>query len=111
MPNLKSATGNSKFISLDDVCVLKTSSNSTIASKTKNETEYMCFCSRLSITRQEFLNAGQLGLKPQFVLVVNTDEYDDQTTLIYEEKRYSVYKTYQRADGFTELYCERKSGV
>ena len=102
MPSIKSSVGNSKHISLDDVCFLisQESYYDELGQDSFEETTYQCFCSKLSITRQEFLNAGQLGYKPQLVIVVNSDEYDEQKVIEYEEKRYTVYKTFQRADGY-----------
>ena len=66
----------------------------------------MCFCSKLSITRQEFNVAGQQGHKPEMMLVVDSDSYDQERKVEYQKKKYDIYKTFPRSDGFTELYCE-----
>jgi hypothetical protein len=60
----------------------------------------------LSITRAEFNVAGQQGYKPEMMLVVDSDSYDQEKKVEYKNKKYSIYKTFQRIDGFTELYCE-----
>lgn len=70
----------------------------------------MVFCSKLSITRAEFNSAGSLGLKPDMMLIVDSEAYDAEKLLEYGKKKYSIYKTFQRVDGFTELYCEAKAG-
>lgn len=110
MPTIKSEIGSIKRISLDDVCFLISTSKSTLAGKHDNDDVYQCFCSKLSISRQEFFNAGQLGFKPQILIVVNSDEYDGQKTIEYDKKRYAIYKCFQRSDGYTELYCEIRGG-
>ncbi|MEK4501162.1 hypothetical protein [Bacillus sp. FSL R12-0069] len=75
-----------------------------------NEIPRQIFCSKLSINRQEYLAGGQLGLKPQLLFVVDSDEYDNETSLRYENQKYMVYRTFPRSDGFTEVYCEVKVG-
>lgn len=113
MPSFKSAIGNPRNISLDDVCYLLsiTTTKDEINQFITSEKSYMIFCSKLSITRAEFSTAGNLGFKPEMMLVVDSDSYDNEKLLEYEGKKYSIYKTFQRIDGFTELYCEVKIGA
>ena len=108
MPSLKSNIGNNKFISLDDVCNLLslTSTQDELGQPIITEKPFLVFCSKLSITRQEFNVAGQQGHKPEMMLVVDSDSYDHEKKVQYQEKKYDIYKTFPRADGFTELYCE-----
>lgn len=112
MPSLKSAIGNNQDISLDDFCELLsiTTTKDSIGQYIKEETPYMVFCSKLSITRAEFNSSGQLGHKPEIMLLVDSDSYDNERYLNYQNKKYSIYKTFQRVDHYTELYCEVKSG-
>lgn len=44
------------------------------------------------------------------MIVVDSDSYDQEKFLMYEDQKYTIYKTFQRIDGFTELYCEVKKG-
>lgn len=114
MPSLKSSIGNSKHISLDDVCFLISSTDTGEKDKfnqpIKVESERQIFCSKLSVNRAEFLAAGQLDHKPQMTIVVDSDEYDQEEKLLYQDKKYSIYRIFPRVDGFTELYCEARSG-
>jgi hypothetical protein len=112
MPSLKSAIGNHQLISLDDTCNLLsiTTTKDELGQFIKAEKPYMVFCSKMSITRAEFNSAGMLGHKPEIMLIVDSDSYDQEQLLEYQNKKYSIYKTFQRVDGFTELYCEVKSG-
>jgi SPP1 family predicted phage head-tail adaptor len=111
MPSFKANIGNPSKISLDDVCNLIkiTTTADELGQATITEYPYMVFCSKLSITRAEFNTAGQLGFKPNFMLVVDSDSYDNEKLIEYENKKYTIYKTFQRIDNFTELYCELKT--
>jgi SPP1 family predicted phage head-tail adaptor len=108
MPSLKSSIGNRDNISLDDICNLlsQTSTKDELGQPIISEKPYMVFCSKLSITRAEFNVAGQQGHKPEMMLVVDSDAYDNEKKLEYQNKKYAIYKTFMRVDGFTELYCE-----
>lgn len=113
MPSLKSSVGNSKRISLDDVCFLisvETETDELGQVIGTNETERQIFCSELSITQSEFYSAGQLNRKPQIMLVVDSDEYDEEGKIKFGKKKHSIYRTFMRSDGLTELYCEVKAG-
>lgn len=112
MPSLKSNIGSRQNISLDDVCTLLsiTVSKDSIGNNEKDEKPYLVFCSKLSVNRTEFAAAGQLGHKPEIMLVVDSDSYDNEKFVEYQGKKYSIYKAYQRIDGFTEIYCEVKTG-
>jgi SPP1 family predicted phage head-tail adaptor len=112
MPSLKTAIGNRQIVSLDDVCNLIriTSINDELGQAIKTENPFMVFCSKVSITRAEFNAAGQLGHKPDMMLIVDSDAYEKEAYVEYQNKKYSIYKMYMRSDGFTELYCEVKTG-
>jgi hypothetical protein len=112
MASIKSAIGNVQFISLDDACNLIStySTKDDLGQAIIAEKLFMIFCSKLSITRAEFSSAGSAGHKPDMMLVVDSDSYDKEKLLEYQGKKYSIYKTFGRKDGFTELYCEEKQG-
>ena len=111
MPSLKSSIGNPKNISLDDVCNLIsiTSIQDELGQPIITEKPYMIFCSKLSITRAEFNTAGQMGHKPEMLLICDSDSYDGEKYLEYNGQKYSIYKTFMRSDGFTELFVEVKT--
>ena len=112
MASFKSSIGAHDLISLDDVCNLLQSitvDHDPLGQPIIQEKPFMVFCSRLSITRAEHSAAGQLGKKPEMLLIVDSDAYDQEADVEYQGKKYSVYKTFMRIDGFTELYCEVKS--
>jgi SPP1 family predicted phage head-tail adaptor len=111
MPSIKASIGDKNNVSLDDVCSLISilSTKDKLGQAILEEKAYMIFCSKLSITRAEFNAAGQLGHKPEIMLIVDSDSYDNERYLEYNNKKYSIYKTFQRPDGFTEIYCEVKN--
>ena len=113
MPSMKPSIGHRDNISLDDVCNLisyvKTGEDS-LGQPITTEKPFMIFCSKLSIVRAEFNSAGQLGHKPDMMLVVDSDSYDKEQHLEYYGRKYSIYKSFMRNDGFTELYCEVNAG-
>lgn len=112
MPRIKSAIGSPSLVSLDDVCTLikVTSTKDDLGQSILHDTPYMVFCSKLSITRAEFNSAGNQGFKPDIMLIIDADSYDNEKYVDYYEKRYNIYKTFQRSDGFLEIYCEVKTG-
>jgi SPP1 family predicted phage head-tail adaptor len=113
MPSMKPSIGQRDNISLDDVCTLLSkmkTGEDELGQPIYKETPFLTFCSKLSIVRAEFSSAGQLGHKPDMMLVVDSDSYDGEQHLQYYEKKYGVYKAFMRNDGFTELYCEVNAG-
>jgi len=112
MPSLKTSIGSKDNISLDDVCNLLQSvtiGKDSLGQPIIQDKPFMVFCSKLSITRAEHATAGQLGHKPDLVLIVDSDSYDEEKNVEYHSKKYSIYKSYMRADGFTEIFCEGKT--
>lgn len=103
---------NKNDTSLDNVCSLIaiTSTENEYGEPTAMETSKDIFCAELPVTSNEFFSAQQSGFKVQKCLVVNSDEYTEERLIGYEGKRYSVYRYYQRADGYTELYCAERVG-
>ena len=63
-----------------------------------------------SVTMNEFFQAGQQGFKPEFRFLTWATEYDDEEELEYNDKIYSIYRTYSRDDGRVELYVTLKKG-
>ncbi|KMT51310.1 hypothetical protein TU51_04950 [Bacillus cytotoxicus] len=100
-------------MSLDDVCFLisiETEKDELGQEIGTNEKPRQIFCSELSISQSEFYSAGQLNRKPQIMLIVDSDEYDKESKVKYEEMKYTIYRSFMRSDGFTELYCEVNIG-
>ena len=70
------------------------------------------FAELSSISRQEFFTAGAMGLKPSLEAIIYSFEYNNEKIVEVNGKRYSVYRTYNRAeDDRIELYLEEKEGT
>lgn len=73
-------------------------------------TEREVFCSVDSVTRAEFFEGGRNGLNPELRITMFYADYEDETLLIYDNKTYSVYRTFLGRNDTIELYVERKGG-
>lgn len=70
------------------------------------------FCDVRSITRTEWFEAGRNGIEhPEFIFVINRNEYDDEKIVQYNDKIYGVYRTYEAKNENLELYVEAKGGL
>lgn len=63
-----------------------------------------------SISQSEFMQAGQIGLKPDLRFDIWETEYNGETILEYNSIRYSIYRTYMKTNGRVELYTEKRVG-
>ncbi len=100
-------------ISLDLICYLSSTQiiKDDIGNQIKKPIGRLVYCSEISIYSSEFFNAGQNGIKPEHLLIIDFEEYDGETGLLYEDVRYNIYRTFPRNDGLIELYCNKKAGV
>lgn len=74
------------------------------------ETMFDVFCEIDSITQSEFYAAANTELNPEYRFRVFFDDYDGQSVLEFDGKRYGIYRTYRSGD-YMELYAERKVGL
>lgn len=99
--------------SLDNVCKLLTATikDDEVGNQIPEYREREVFCAELPVYSSEFYNASQQGIKIQNILVIDSEEYEQETVVSYEGAVYSVFKTFLRSDGLLELYCCEKVGV
>ena len=62
-----------------------------------------------SISRDEWLAAGEKGLNPAFRFRLPRSSYGGEASLIYAGKTYAVYRTYE-AKNEIELYAHIEAG-
>lgn len=74
------------------------------------ETTRNVFVNVRSISSQEFYEAGQSGIQPQYEFIMFAPDYDGELTVEYRGRRYHVYRTYIRNTDELELYCEERAG-
>lgn len=113
MAQLKNISSKNN-LSLDNACYLiaRTFTEDDIGQQiAEEETEIMCFCSELAVTSSEFYNAGQDNIKSEKSLLIDSESYNDELIVKYNDARYAIYRSYPRADGMTELYLSKKAGV
>lgn len=61
-----------------------------------------------SISAAEYARAGEIGLKAELMFSLWQYEYEGEEEVVYNNKHYSVYRTYINNNGKVELYCQRK---
>lgn len=83
----------------------------TIGNLTPVESRREVFCNRASVGQSEFFKAGEVGLKAELKVTMFEPDYEGETLAEINNIRYSVYRTFVRADELIELYLERKVGV
>lgn len=77
----------------------------------ENTTEIKIFVSEKSMSRSEWYSAGQSGFKPEILLVTPYINYSGEETIRYNNKLYSIYRTYIRENSDNiELYLSEKVG-
>lgn len=64
-----------------------------------------------SVRQNEFVAAGQIGIRPEAMFLIRTKDYGGQKKLKFDGDTYTIYRVYDRPDdGKTELYCEVRLG-
>ena len=67
------------------------------------DVEVTLLCSKKKVTRSEFYQANQAGLRPSLVVEVHNFEYDNQEFAKFEGKQYRILKTYPIDSEILEL--------
>lgn len=96
---------------MTDVLTLikRTITTDTYGNELATETENTVYCEVDSITRTEFYAAANTEIQPDYKFTVFFGDYDGQMVVVYQNKRYAIYRTYRDGD-YMELYAERKIG-
>ena len=63
------------------------------------------FADKQSIRQSEFYQAAAVGLKPEITLVIRTIEYNQESLLKFNGKKYNIIRTYEKDNEFIELIC------
>lgn len=69
------------------------------------------FCKPSGVQASEWHEAGRNGLKAAAVLTVFWLDYDGETIVEFEGKRYGIYRTYPADSEHTELHLEERAGI
>lgn len=101
-------------LSLDGVCSLLALGepvSDEVGNQIVQRTERTAFCAQLPASRSEFYAAGKEGIRAEYVLAVDSEEYAGEEQVRYKGITHTVYRVYPRPDGFTELYLTQKAGA
>ncbi|MCH5352954.1 MAG: phage head closure protein [Acutalibacter sp.] len=74
--------------------------------KSQQEAKREVFVNKKSATRSEFYQAKQAGDKIVLVLEVHGVDYQDETIIEFEGKRYEVVRAYTKNGEIFELNCK-----
>lgn len=82
-----------------------------IGQKIPYEEKNLVYVNVRSVSRSEWLNAGQMGLNPAFQVSMFVYDYNGENEVEINDKRYGVYRTYLSTNDTIELYLEEKAGL
>lgn len=68
------------------------------------------FCEVNSVSQSEFCAAADTELNPEYRFTIFFGDYDGETLVEFNNRRYSIYRTFRSGDDL-ELYAERKIGA
>ena len=75
------------------------------------ETERMVYANVKSVTANEFFNASQIGLAPEYRFTMFASDYQSEQIVKFNGERYAVYRVYQDVTDKLELYVQKEVGV
>lgn len=85
-----------------------------IGQKVATQTKRLVYGRIGSITRNEWNAAGELGIKPEFVMTMFAGDYAGEKTVEMDVRgktqHFGIYRTYQATNDDLELYLEWKVG-
>ena len=66
------------------------------------------FCRELSVTRNEYYEAENVGYRPEIVLKLERDgDFGNETKVRYQGKIYDIIRNYPTRDGGIEIVLQR----
>ena len=74
------------------------------------EVKTKLFCNETAVSRREFYDAGNVGYKVSYNIVLNDFEYKNQPKAIYKGKEYSILKSYPLPNGAIEITLAERIG-
>lgn len=75
------------------------------------ETKRDIFCNIGSVSGSEWMEAGRIGINPQYKITVFEYDYEGEVIAELNGVRYGIYRTYLGKNENLELYLEKKAGV
>lgn len=84
----------------------KDSTGQVVTTKTYD----LCVGMLKSVYEKEFFQAAQAGIRPSFVIETFSMNYGGQKYIKFDDKEYSIYRTYKKGTDRIELYCQGRVG-
>lgn len=66
------------------------------------------WANKRSVTRAEFYSANTSGIDAKIAFQVNNEDYNNESEIEYNNKEYSIIRTFQKDEGTIELICSDK---
>ena len=73
--------------------------------------ERMVLADVTSVSLAEWTEGARIGLNPEIRFTMFAPDYRGEEILKYNERYYTVYRTYMGRNGKIDLYCERRHGT
>lgn len=107
----KNSIANRNSVSLDQICYLVKVETTfdEINCEIEQKSQRKVFCGELPVVSSEVSNANNIGIRSEKLIIIDFEEYNNEKYLIYEDKEYTIYRTY-RKDEYIELYCGERLG-
>lgn len=74
-------------------------------------TERKVYADVVSVTRSEWFEGARIGLNPELSFRMFAPDYNGEKILKFNDRYYSIYRTYMGRNDILELYCQRRTGV
>jgi SPP1 family predicted phage head-tail adaptor len=87
-----------------DLITVTTTQNS-IGDNIYTNTYSQKFANKKSVRQSEFYQAMNNGLKPSLLFEIRSIDYNNEESLRYNSKEYTIIRTYDKGE-ITELICE-----
>lgn len=97
----------SRVLTLISVAYVQDNIGQPVARETTREV----YCGLSSVTREEWAQAGQRGLNPEYRATMFAPDYNGEGLAELDGVRYGIYRTYLGRSETIELYLGRKAGV
>lgn len=82
--------------------------NNEIGIPVKKEVRRTVLVDVESATRNEFYNYGDAERRPEYVVTMNSCEYNEEPEAIFRNKQYTITRTFQNGRDLIELTLSRK---
>lgn len=73
------------------------------------QTKRKVFCDVTSVSLTEWSEGGRLGLNPEYRIRMFSPDYKGEQLLIYNDRMYTIYRTYLGRNEVIDLYVQRRA--